>query len=67
MNELRKQIRSISTNIIKIYEDRLREASEKGEGVDLLGLNAECMEEQDKIDIYLSEFQERIKKKKKMF
>lgn len=62
MNELRKNVRKIVTDVIREYENRLRDASKNNEGVDLLGVNADCMEHVDKLDVFLSEFVARMKK-----
>ena len=65
MNELRKQVRAIVTAVIGEYETRLKEAIEANEGIDLLGLNEKCMSHVDRLDSFLSEFEERNKGKKR--
>ena len=70
MDELRKNIRSVMTKIVKIYEERLNNAKEEIDGTELisqhfLGANSECMEQVEKVDMFLTEFKEREAKKTK--
>ena len=67
MNELRKQVRNIVTNVIREYEEVLTDAEKTGEGINLMGLNSKCMSHIDKLDLYLSEFEARRTKKKRFF
>lgn len=63
MNELRKKVMEIIKAVVRVYEDRIKTARDEQKGIDILGVNAECMEEAAKLDGYLSDFQERNKGK----
>jgi len=65
MQELRKNLMNTVTNIIKEYEEVIKEAEKSGEGINLIGIHGKCQSHIEKLDSFFSEFTERSKKKKK--